>query len=823
MKPSAGKNIYLIFHYTFMLNHFHTSIRHIRKNILYSIINVAGLATAITAILFAMMYWKDERSFDRFHANHPNLYRITTTLIENPGAARNTLGSTGQVQGPAFKAAIPGIKNYVRVLGGEISGTITSAEKNLNVQTVFADRNFFELFSFKMLKGNPHTALNDVGSAVITRSTAMKFFNTTDVLGKQLTMDADPSFEKLGKPMIVSAVVEDAPFHSSLKFDVVFTLDYLQLSFTDENWLNAYMGTFVELEPEADINEVKASMNRVFSEKAKDQLYESKASLGFDPQISYGLQPLTAIHLNPLIRTTGNIENGVVNGSNAVYSYMFAGIAFFIMLMAAINFINISIAGTLKRAKETGIRKISGGSSRSIITQFLLESAMLCFIAFVIAVAAVNILMPLFNVLSGKQIQPASIVNADLLLNIMIAFFLIVAMTGLYPAFVLARFKPSAVLYNKQRLSGKNVLGKSLVVVQYSLAICLLICTIVYYSQMDFVRTKDLGYNPNQIIRTAVGGDRDYKQVISLLKSEFSKEPSIKSVSFGNDGYPEDVEHERKRVKTVLRNIDENFLSTLEIPLITGRNISPADPADLRNGALVNEAFVKAFNIHQPVGKLATVYRYDDTVQRVIRGVVKDFHFNSLREPIQPMLMYVRETADGGIWIKFNKTQQQKALQAVQTIYQKAMPSAVFDYRYLDELNAAQYFQEQRWQKIIFISAILSFVVCILGLFGLAHLSTNRRVKEIGIRKVLGASVQQIVSLLSADFLKLVGIAFLIASPFAWVVMHQWLQDFAYHIKIGPLIFMGAAAIAVFAALMAIGYQSVKAALSNPVDSLRNE
>jgi putative ABC transport system permease protein len=806
-----------------MINHLQTSWRHIRKNTLYSIINVAGLATAITAVLFAMMYWKDERSFDRFHANNTNLYRITTTLIESPGSARNTLGSTGQVQGLAFKAVIPGIKSYVRILGGEISGTITSAEKNLKVQTVFADRNFFEMFSFKILKGNPHTALNDAGSAVITRSTAMKFFNSTDVLGKQLTMDADPSFEKLGKPMIVSAVVEDPPFQSSLQFDVMFTLDYLQLSFTDENWLNAYMGTFVELEPEADINEIKASMNRVFSEKAKDQLNESKASLGFDPQISYGLQPVTAIHLNPLIRTTGNIENGVVNGSNAVYSYMFAGIAFFIMLMAAINFINISIAGTLKRAKETGIRKISGGSSSSIITQFLVESAMLCIIAFVIAVVAVNLLTPLFNAISGKHIKPSSIINADLLSNIIVAFILIVAMTGLYPAFVLAKFKPSEVLYNKQRLSGKNIFGKSLVVVQYTLAICLLICTIIYYSQMDFIRTKDLGYNPNQIIRTAVGGDRDYKQVISLLKSEFSKVPSIKSVSFGNDGYPEDVEHERKKIKTILRNIDENFLATLEIPLITGRNISPADPADLRNGALVNEAFVKAFNIHQPIGKMATVYRYDDTVQRVIRGVVKDFHFNSLREPIQPMLMYVNETADGGIWIKFDKIQQQQALQAVQTIYQKAMPSAVFDFRFMDELNALQYFQEQRWQKIIMLSTILSFVVCVLGLFGLAHLSTNRRVKEIGIRKVLGASVQQIVRLLSKDFIKLVIIAFLIATPVAWMVMHQWLQDFAYHISIGPLIFIAAAAIAVIAALMAIGYQSVRAALSNPVESLRNE
>ncbi len=806
-----------------MHNHFITSLRHIRKNSLYSAINMAGLATAIVVMLFAIMYWKDERSFDRFHTNNPHLYRITTTLIENPGAERTTVGGTGQVQGPAFKAGIPGINDYVRILGGDIYGTITSAKKNLTVQTLFADKNFFNVFSFKILNGNPYTALDDISSAVITRSTAIKIFNNTDVVGRQLVMDADPSYEKLGKPVRVSAVVEDPPFHSSLQFDVVFTLDYFQLSFVDENWLNAYLGTFIVLNPNAKQNDIVTSMNRIFNEKAKEQLNKSKTNFGLDPKISYGLQPLTDIHLQPLTRTTGNAENGVINGSNPVYSYMFAGIAFFIMLMASINFINISIAGTLKRAKETGIRKISGGSSRSIITQFLLEAALLCLISFLVALLSANILLPLFNTLSGKQISLSNIIDVGLILNTISFFVLIVLFTGLYPAFVLAKFKPSEVLYNKQRLSGKNYLGRSLVVIQYSLAICLLIGTIVYYSQMKFVQTKDLGYNPHQIIRTAVGGDRDYKQVMSYLKNEFAKEPSIKTASFGNDGYPENMEYEQKKLKAVYRNIDENFLTALEIPLMTGRNLSSHNNTDIQTGALVNEAFVKAFNIQQPVGKTVTVYRYDDTVQRVIHGVVKDFHFNSLREPIQPVLMHVRETPDGGIWIKFDKSQQQRALQAVQNIYRKVMPSAVYQYQFLDELNAAQYFQEQRWQKIIFIATLLSLIVCVLGLYGLAHLSTTRRVKEIGIRKVLGASVQQIVKLVATDFIKLIIIAFIIAAPIAWLIMHQWLLGFAYRIHIGPLIFIAAAIVSIAVALIAVGFQSVKSALNNPVESLRNE
>jgi len=491
----------------------------------------------------------------------------------------------------------------------------------------------------------------------------------------------------------------------------------------------------------------------------------------------------------------------------------------FVLLMASINFINISIAGSLKRSKEIGVRKIVGGSRWQIIMQFINESAILCLIAFVLSLIVMNACLPLFNGLTGKQIQLLQAFDYRLIALFIITFSTIILLTAVYPAVIISRYNPSEVLYNKQKLSGKNLFGNALVVLQFSLAVFLLIATLVYYNQMNYVRTKDLGYNPNQIIRTNINGDRDYRSAISYLKNELEKEPSIKVVSFGNEGYPENMEVNNLNLKAQYRNIDENFLPALQVSLKIGHNVSVSAKEDV----LVNEAFIKEAHIQNPLSTKITVYRYDDTLSKTITGVVKDFHFGSLRESIKPMVMYTSEVPDGGIWIKFDKSKQKEAMAAAERIYKNAMPGSVYQYNFLDELNAAQYVQEQRWQKVVSVAAMLSFIICSLGLFGLAHLSTDRRTKEIGIRKVLGASISNIVALISADFLKLVFIAFLIAAPVSWLVMNKWLQNFAYRVDIGVTVFVTAAIISVVIALAAISFQSIKAAIANPVKSLRTE
>ena len=799
------------------------SWRHLWHSRLYTVINVVGLATGITCILLAVLYWKFEHSFDTFHLNNPHLYRITTTLTENKNSEPVTVGATGQVQGPAFQAGIPEIKKFVRVMGGDIYNTVSSGVKSFSLQPLFVDSSFFEVFTFRLLHGDPKTALRDVNAVVITESTARKFFNSTEAVGKFLQLDADPSYQKLGKPLIVSGVVEDPPENSSLQFDLLFSFKFMHLSFDDNNWLNAYLGTFVVLHPQASMLSVQKKFKEVYTLHAKEQLSENIRSYGYNPNIQYGLQPITDIHLNPLMRTTGNAEAGVINASNPVYSYMFAGISLFILLMAAINFINISIANSLARSKEVGVRKIAGGSRTQIILQFLHESSILCVAAFLLSLVFMNLSLPLFNDLTGRRFAFSELADARLLFSFLSILAGIILVTGVYPAYVLSKFKPSEVLYNKQKLSGRNIFGKSLVVLQFSLTIFLLIATVVYHNQMDYIRTKDLGYNPDQVLRLSISGNRDYKQVIGIFDHELAKEPSITAVSFGNDGNPEDMYVNDRVFKAAYKLVDEKFLPTLEIPLKAGQNFSTASPADQKDGVIVNEAFVKAAGLQHPIGVPVKVNRYYDSSLKTITGVVKDFHFGSLRERIAPMVMYMRDWPDGGIWIKFEKTKQKEAIAAIERVYRTVMPTAIFDYHFLDELNAKQYVQEQRWNKVISIATTLSFIICSLGLFGLAHLSTARRTKEIGIRKVLGATSSQIAALLSFDFLKLVSVAFVIGAPVSSLVMNKWLQDFAYRTNISWIVFVIAGSLSILIAVITVSLQAVKAAIANPVESLRSE
>lgn len=805
-----------------MSTHLKTSVRHIWQNRLYTIINVAALATALACMVFAILFWHDESSFDTFHRNNPYLYRLYTNVRDKDGKTTTT-GGTGQVQGPAFKAAIPEIKSYVRVLGGDINSDVSANNKTLRIRPLFVDNNFFDVFTFPLLRGNPSTALNDIGSVVLTESTARRYFNTTDILGKTLTMAADPSFEKLEKPLIVSAIVKDPPPNSSLQFDALLTFDFMRLSFEDDNWLNAYLGTFVVLHPASNIRSVVQKCNAIYSFHAKEQLGDKRYDIyGYNPEITYGLQRITDIHLNALTEK-GFVEGGIINASSSLPSYLFLGIAFFVLLMASINFVNTTIAGSLKRAKEVCIKKIAGSSRYQIIEQFMIESALLCCVALVVSLYLVSLFLPLFNDLTDKHLLLANAFDARLLAWLIVLLATIILLTGLYPALILSDFKPAEILYNRQKFLGKNFLGKMLIVVQFSLAVFLLIASIVYNSQMQYVRTKDLGYDPSEIIKIDISGDRDYRTLPHYLKNELAKEPAIRSVSFDNDGYTNDIEVEGKVFKASHRTIDENFLATLDIPLIQGRNFASANVADKNNGVLVNEAFLRAVGTEDAIGKRVNLNPGLDSSVKVIIGVVKDFHFGSLREPIIPMVMYTSNDHDGSLFVKLDRRAEQQGISAVERVFKSAMPNTAFQYHFLDQLNARQYLQDRRWQKIMNIATLLSFVVCCLGLFGLAHLSAGRRVKEIGVRKVLGASVSQIVSALSLDFLKLITIAFVVAAPAAWMVMNSWLRGFAYRINISWWMFALAGALVVIIALITVSLQAVKAAVANPVRSLRTE
>lgn len=667
-------------------NHLTIAFRHLWQSRLYSGINIIGLATGITCMLFAVLYWKDEYSFDRLHANNPNLYRVTTIVTQKEGA-QTIAGGTGQVQGPAFKAEVPEVTNYVRVFGGDIFNNVKAQGKTLKLRPLFVDPSFFAVFTFPLLHGNAATALQNIGGIVVTESTAKKFFNRTDVVGQVLQLDGDPSAEELGKPLLITGVAKDPPRNSSVQFDVLLTFSFLNLSFQDTNWLNAYLGTFVVLRPDADKRAVLEKFNRIYSRYGSKQVSDKGFNIyGFDPKIRYGLQPMTDIHLNPLEMLTGNNESGVINGSSAVYSYIFMGIALFVLAMAGINIVNSTIGNSLKRAKEVGIRKIVGGSRRQIILHFLNESVILCLIALLLSLALLQIALPWFNQVSGKQLLLSEVWNPNFLLYALLLLAGVVLLSGFYPAYVVSRFKPSEVLYNKQKLTGRHTFGRSLVVLQFSLAIFLLIATVVYYQQMHYIRTKNLGYNPTGVLRTAIGGTRDAKTVMAILKSELAKEPSITQVSFGDDGYNEHVKVEGRSFLALYKNMDEAHLSTLQIPLKSGRNLSPDYGTDAKDGILVNETFLKVSGLTDPIGKRIKV-TMDDSTFKTIHGVVQDVHFGSLREPIKPMVLFMKEVPDGGMWVKFKTERQQEAMAAVERIYKQTMPDAPYEFGFLSTLR----------------------------------------------------------------------------------------------------------------------------------------
>ncbi len=804
-----------------MSHHFiKLALRHFAKQKLHVSLNVVGLVMGVVCMLFAVLYWLDERSFDSFHAKSDQLYRITTTMTGSAGESPKTLGGTGQVQGPAFKAAVPEVLDYVRILGGDIYGEMRHEHTTLKLQLLFADSSFFHMFSFPLLQGDSATALRELNSVVLTERTALRFFNSTEAIGKLLYLDADPSAEKLGsKPVVVAGIVKDPPANSSIQFDVLHPFKFMQLSHEDFNWLNAYLGTYVLLPQNPDLQAIAQKFNQIYAEKSTAQI----EAAGFDPNISYRLQPLTDIHLNSLLGDSSWHEGGTVGESKPVYSNLFLGIAFFIFLLACINFVNISIAGSLGRAKEVSVRKINGSGRASVVLQFLGEATLICGFAFVVALLAAELLLPDFNQIANKKISLQTALNRQLLTGFSLVFLVNILLSGLYPAILLSAFKPVEVLYNRSNPIGQLRLGKALVVLQFSLAFLLAAATLVFYQQMDFVKGKELGYDPSLVVRTQISGDRDYEPIKQVLKNGVESNPNFEDIAyggvFGNDLMETSINGQK--TPAVYQSVDTSYLSVMGIELRQGRNFSAINKPEV----VVNEAFVRAAGLKSPIG--ATVQLHPDYTNGqqayTIVGVAADFHFESLHMPIQPLALLHVARHSGDIWLKIRPEKSQEALRDFERLYQKAIPGATFEYHFLTDLNARLYDREARWQKIIGIAAGLAMVICCLGLFGMAHLSAQQRMREIGVRKVLGATTAGIVALLSNDFLKLVVIAVLVASPVAYFFIQKWLENFAYRIEIQWTVFALAGLAAVTVAFLTVSFQSIKAALANPVKSLRSE
>lgn len=798
-------------------NYLKIGLRHLWRNRLYTLINITGLTVGMTCALLAILYVHDEMSYDRFHKKSQQLYRLTTTIIDH--GSRKTVG-TGQVQGPAFKAAIPEISDYARIL--EIYGINMSGDnKSLAVKTIYGDESFFNLFSFPLLYGNPKTVLSDPFSIVLSETTALKFFGRTDVVGKTLRIEEGRGIENLN----ITGVAKNPPINSSIQFDVLVPFKYLQRMFRDENWLNEYLTTFILLDPAADPKIVQQKITEVFKTQAKEQLLETKTFAG---QYQFGLQPITDFHLHPLGLSYGTTDDGtgLSDRSSITYSYILMGIVAFILLMACVNFINLSISDSLKRAKEIGVRKIAGSSRSQIVSQFLVEAAILCFISYIFAISFGKLLLPVFNQLANKQISLSDLNTFSLFVYGAILMLICIVIAGIYPALALSLFNPAEVLYNKQKLNSKNLFGKSLIVLQFTLAVSLIISTIIYYRQMNFISNEDLGYNAADIIKIHLPPQRIDSNVIATFRNQLLKYSSVKQVTTEMGGERDNawdnaVSVNGKELIAKRISVDEFYLPTLEIPLKAGRNFSNEYGTDAANSVIVNETFVQSVGWENPIGQqLTDLDDYNHT--KTVIGVVKDYHYGSLKQKIAPQMLSMRDQREN-VLIKTQKGKILQTLKVLETTYNNIFPQHYFYYEFLDDENAGSYLTDGRWKQIISYSAIMAILICCIGLFGLSSFTAQQRYKEIGVRKVLGASVVSITGLLTKDFLKLVVIAIIVASPVAWFVMHNWLQNFAYKTDISWWVFVIGGTAAIIIALLTVSFHAIKAAIANPVKSLRTE
>jgi putative ABC transport system permease protein len=793
-------------------NYFKTAWRNLWKNKVYAFINITGLAIGLACCMLIILYTKDEVSYDRFHANAPNIYHVVSKMT-SPDGNISKMGSTGNRPGPAFKENIPEAKDFVRIQQSNFN--VKKGTDVFDEEGHYADENFFSFFSFKLKEGDPITALNDIHSLVISEDLAKKYFGKETAIGKTMEINPGNGFEQF----MVSAVAKNTPENSSVKVKLLLSMKIQLRDNPDNLWLNFFQNTFVSLQPGADIKAVEKKFAQIYEASSKDEAKKSAELYGIKDKIAYKLQPLLGMHLD----TEYVPDNGLYNAGNPVYSYILTGIALFLLVIACINFINLSIARSLARAKEIGIRKVAGSERKQLIIQFLGESFLLSFFGFVFALLLVTLALPFFNEVSNKALSLSYLFDIKLIFLYAGLFIVSGLLAGFYPALVLSKFKPVDTLYGRTNYAGKNYLSKGLVVLQFSLATFLIIGTIIIYSQFNFLTHYKLGYNDDNlaIVKT---GPIDAKKV-NRIAEELQKNPAVVSVAARNGGFrATSAKIDGKEINLTYETTDKEYLPTLQLNLVQGHNLTGENSYDSATSAIVNETFVKTAGWKEPLGKKVDFFWDSGRIYTVV-GVVKDYYYGSVKGEIKPQLftMDPRSGKFGQLWVKINPVNTSSTLQYIQKTFRAALPLQPFLYDFKKDTNAAQYASEQKWKQIISFAAILTIFISCIGLFGLASLAAQKRTKEVGIRKVLGAGVTDIVRKLSMGFLSLGLIAFLIAVPAAWWVANKWLQGYPLRIEISIWIFVFALLLIVSVSILTVSFQAIKAAVANPVKSLKSE
>jgi putative ABC transport system permease protein len=796
-------------------NYFKTAFRNLRKNKLYSAINIFGLTVGLAACLLIGVYINNELSYDKFNVNADRIVRAT--MEYKKAGTVNSVATAGTKTGPQFKRTFPLIEEYARTYIGH--NVIKNGDKVFDEPRIlYADQPFFKIFSFHIIEGNAATALDAPDKMVITKSMAKKYFGNKDAINKILNCG--------GKDFKISALCDDAPENSQIKFDFVTQFANLGNGVKDETWWTANWITYFLLQGKKDIPQLQQQI----SSYMKTPEVRADAGLGGNDYLTYHLEPLTKVHLYSAL--PGFEPNSSIN-----YIYILTLIALLILIIACANYTNLATAQSAGRTGEIGMRKVMGASKKQVFFQFISESSVITLIAASLAFLLSVFLIPYFNQITGKHftsdilMQPMPIL-ALIIFTIAVSFF-----AGLYPALVLSGTQIMGVLKKGFSFTGgNNLLRKTLIVTQFGISIFLIIYTVIILQQMHFMQTKDLGYEKDHVVVLPISSDM--LKIFESLKAAFKAVPGVEAITASyqtpeNVGWGDGItvidEKGRHEISLNAMPVDLDFTKTLKMQIVAGRDFQQSDFGimDTTNNYknyqqpfVINEILAKkiGWTPQQAIGKTI-----EKSVAGPVVGVVKDFNFTSLHDPIGPMLIFLGRNYSRDYMIRINGNNTKQTLAGLETVWKQRIPERPFNYHFLDDDYNKLYLSEQKISALVGMAAGLAIVLAGLGLFGLAAFTTVQRTKEIGIRRVLGANISSITLLIAKNFLELIGISIIIAIPLAWWAGNKWLQDFAFRIQIGWWVFAFAGFAALLIALLTVGFQAIKAAIANPVKSLRSE
>jgi len=804
-------------------NYIKTAFRTLAKNKGFTIINVLGLTLGLATCLLIVFYVFDELSFDKFNTKADRIYRVNNDI--KFGGNANTYAVSQGPLAPALKADFPEVEQVVRFRN---RGGFQVKKGNQDIQEdmmVYAEPSIFSVFTLPIISGSATTALTEPHSVVITERTARKYFNGTNVVGRVLTFNDTAQYK-------VTAVIKNIPKQSHFNFDFFISMSSLH-GVGENDWFSSNYYTYILLRPGFDHKKFEAKLSPFFKQHAGPAL-QSILHLGFEKfeqagnYIRLNLVPLTEIHLH-----SNRVAEIGANGDIKTV-YIFSAIAIFILLIACVNFMNLSTARSSNRAREVGVRKVLGSPRKYLIAQFLTESILVTLAGAILAVIAAWLLLPVFNQMSGKDLSVTPQIISWLVPVLFTIIIVIGCLAGSYPALFLSGFNPIDVLKGKLANGFKGgFLRSSLVVFQFTISIFLIIGTLVIYNQLKYIQNKDLGYNRDHVL--AIQNVWNLGKNAKVLKQEVQELAGVESVSLaealptwdysnGNTFFKDRSHDQRGAINTQTWGIDENYIPTLGIKIVAGRNFSAKMLTDSA-GLIINEAAAKYLGYTNPVNQV--IYKPQDNELKVMKpyhivGVMKDFNFRSLRDNVTP-LFFSLNGSSGAFIVRVKTADIPLLLTQIKDKWRGLSPAQPFGYSFMDDDFNKLYNTEQRTGTIALSFTSLAIIIACLGLFGLAAYAAEQRTKEIGIRKVLGANVSTIVKMLSKDFILLVLIAILIAAPFAWWAMNFWLRSFAYRQNIQWWVPVIAGITAIIIAFVTISFQSIKAALSNPVNSLKSE